>query len=53
MATADAATVLNDTNGELTAHFTGPSKELTALDLDREPDLAAVLAAVDLTELTD
>jgi hypothetical protein len=52
-ATADAATVLNDTNEELKAHFTGPSKELTSLDLDLEPDLAAVLAAVDLAELTD
>jgi hypothetical protein len=51
-ATADAATVLNDTNEELTAHFAGPSKELTALDLAQEPDLAAVLAAVDLAELT-
>jgi hypothetical protein len=50
--TADSATVLNDTNEELTAHFAGPSKELTALDLSQEPDLAAVLAAVDLAELT-
>lgn len=51
-ATADAAVVLNDTSTELTARFNGPSKEFTALDLAAEPDLAAVMAAVDLDELT-
>jgi hypothetical protein len=50
-ATADAAVVVNDTSTELTARFVGPSKEFTALDLAAEPDLVAVVAAVDLDEL--
>jgi hypothetical protein len=50
--TADAAVVVNDTSTELTARFAGPSKEFAALDLAAEPDLAAVIAAVDLDELT-
>jgi hypothetical protein len=51
-ATTDAAVVVNDTSTELTARFSGPSKEFAALDLAAEPDLAAVVAAVDLEELT-
>jgi hypothetical protein len=51
-ATADAHTIVNDTNDELNARFVGPSKEFAALDLATEPDLAAVIAAVDLEELT-
>lgn len=51
-ASADASVVVNDTSTERTARFVGPSKELTALDLAAEPDLAAVVAAVDLDELT-
>lgn len=51
-AAADASVVVNDTSTERTARFMGPSKELAALDLAAEPDLAAVVAAVDLDELT-
>ena len=51
-ATADAAVVVNDTSTELTVRFSGPSKEFTAVDLAAEPELAAVIAAVDLDELT-
>jgi hypothetical protein len=34
------------------AQYSGPSEEFTALDLAAEPELAAVVAAVDLDELT-
>jgi hypothetical protein len=51
-ATVDATTVLNDTNDELRANFRGPNKEFAALDLAGEPDLAALVAAVDVAELT-
>jgi len=51
-ANTDATIVVNDTSTELTARFTGLSKEFTALDLATEPDLATVIAAVDLNELT-
>jgi hypothetical protein len=50
--TVDAATVLNDTNDELRADFRGTNKEFTALDLTAEPDLAALVAAVDVAEMT-
>ena len=51
-ASADAYVVVNDTSTERTARFAGPSKEFAALDLAAEPELAAVVAAVDLEELT-
>jgi hypothetical protein len=34
------------------AQYSDPSEEFTALDLAAEPELAAVVAAVDLDELT-
>ncbi|MET8845388.1 ribosomal protein L7/L12 [Amycolatopsis sp. NPDC004625] len=49
--TADAVTVVNDTHDQLQVRFTGPSREITPLELAGEPDLAAVVAAVDLDEL--
>ena len=49
---ADAVAIVNDTNTEFTAQYSGPSEEFTALDLAAEPELAAVVAAVDLDELT-
>jgi hypothetical protein len=50
-ATADAADVVNDASDDLVVRFLGASKELTPLDLAAEPDIAALLAVVDLEEL--
>jgi ribosomal protein L7/L12 len=48
---ADAATIVNDTSDELQVRFVSTSQELAALSLTAEPDLAAVVAAVDLDDL--
>ncbi len=50
---ADAATIVNDASDELQVKMTGPSQQLTALSMSAEPDLAAVIAAVDLDELQE
>jgi hypothetical protein len=49
---ADAATVLNDTKTDLVISQKGQAKEITPLDLTAEPELADLLACVDVTELT-
>lgn len=51
-ADADSTIVVNDISTELLARFVGPSKEFAPLDLRAEPDLAAVVTAVDLEALT-
>ena len=51
-ATADASRVVYDTADRLHANLTGRTRELSALDLTAEPDLAAVLAAFEPTEIT-
>ncbi len=50
-ATVDAAVIVNDVSTDRIARLSGPNKEFSAIDLAGEPDLAAVIAAVDLTEL--
>jgi hypothetical protein len=50
-ADADASVVVNDTSEHLTVNQVGPSKEFGALDLSAEPDIAAVVAAVDVDDL--
>lgn len=49
---ADASMVVNDTSEELTLKQFGPSKALAALDLNTEPDIAAVVSAIDVDDLT-
>jgi hypothetical protein len=46
---ADSTAVVRDTADELTVRTQGASEELTALDLADQPDLAAAIAAVDLS----
>lgn len=48
---ADAATIVNDASDELRLRTTGPSQQLAALSTSDEPDLAALIDAVDLDEL--
>jgi hypothetical protein len=48
---ADAARVVNDTSTDLRISQKGAAKELVPLDVSGEPDLAAVLQAVDVDEL--
>jgi hypothetical protein len=50
-ADADAAQVVNETSDELVTRPFGATKELVALDLTKEPEIAAVLDAVDPAEL--
>jgi hypothetical protein len=49
----NAATVLNDATSELLVNLKGVNKELTAMGLSGEPDITAVLAAVDMEELVE
>ncbi len=49
---ADAAAIVNDTAGNLLIKQKGAAKELYPLDLHAEPELQALVNAVDLTELT-
>jgi hypothetical protein len=49
--TASATTIVNDVSDELLLRQTGASKELTALDLYANPDIASLINAVDLTDL--
>jgi hypothetical protein len=48
---ADAHTIVNDTSDELIAKQVGASKELGVIDVSSEPDLAALIDAVDIDEL--
>ncbi|AQZ63278.1 hypothetical protein BKM31_19040 [[Actinomadura] parvosata subsp. kistnae] len=48
----DAATVVNDTAGNLMINQKGAAKEPYPLDLRFEPELQALVNAVDITELT-
>lgn len=48
---ADAAQVVNDTSTDLRINQKGAAKELVPLDLAGEPDLAAVVDAVDIEDL--
>lgn len=50
--TASATTIVNDASDELLLRQTGASKELTGLDLYSNPDIASLINAVDLTDLT-
>jgi hypothetical protein len=49
----DAATVLNDATSDLLVNLKGVNKELTAMELSGEPDITAVLSAVDMEELVE
>lgn len=49
--TADAHVVLNETNDDIRVRFTSSSKELAPLDLSAEPEIAALLDAVDYDDL--
>ncbi|MFI7643685.1 hypothetical protein [Nonomuraea sp. NPDC049400] len=48
----DAATVVNDTVGNLMINQKGSAREPCPLDLRFEPELQALVNAVDITELT-
>jgi hypothetical protein len=48
---AGAADILNETSRERLVQQTGPSKELTPLSLASEPELRAVVEAIDLRDL--
>ncbi len=50
---ADAAAIVNDASDELRVKTTGPSQQLTALSMSAEPDIAAVIAAVNLDEFQE
>jgi hypothetical protein len=50
--TASATTIVNEVSDELLLRQAGASKELTALDLYSNPDIASLINAVDLTDLT-
>jgi hypothetical protein len=52
-ADVDAATVLNDAQTDLLVNPKGVNQELTAIPLAAEPDIAAVLAAVDMEGLLE
>lgn len=49
--TADAATVVNDTSEQLTLRTTGSTKALAPLDLAAEPEVRAVVDAIEADEL--
>lgn len=51
-ATAGAHTVVNDASEQLTVRTAGAAKELVAIDLAAEPDIRAVVDAIDAGELT-
>ncbi len=50
-ATTDAARIVADASTHLFAHSVGQAKELAPLDLTKQPELAALLSAVDLDDL--
>jgi hypothetical protein len=50
-ADADASVVVNDTSEDLTVKQAGPSKDLGALDLSAETDIASLVATVDIEDL--
>lgn len=50
-ATTDAARIVFDTSTDLLARAVGQAKELAPLDLSTQPELAALLNAVDLDDL--
>lgn len=50
-ATTDAAKIVIDTSTDLLVRSVGQAKELTPLDLSSQPELGALLAAVDLDDL--
>ena len=50
---ASSTMILRDAGTETAIRVTGPSKELSPLDLRDEPELIALLGAVDLNELVD
>ncbi|GIH73102.1 hypothetical protein [Sphaerimonospora thailandensis] len=50
-ADADAATVINDVSSELLVSQKGAAKNMFPLDLTREPELAALVASIDPSDL--
>lgn len=47
----DSSVVVNDVSEDLTVRQVGPSKEFGALDLSGEPQIAALVATVDVDEM--
>jgi hypothetical protein len=50
--TADAARIVNDVATDRLLNEAGRTKALTAIDLTDEPELAALIDAVDLDDLS-
>ncbi len=50
-ATADAGVLATDASERRTAKRVGPNKDVAALDLGAEPDVAALVDAVDVDDL--
>lgn len=49
---ASAAEIVDDTSTEMVVNFKGQAKEIQPLDLTSQPELAALVAQLDLAELT-
>ncbi|MDQ3895948.1 MAG: hypothetical protein M3326_01650 [Actinomycetota bacterium] len=49
--TADAGRIVQDTATDLRINVKGQAKELQPIDLSKEPELAALVAQVDMADL--